>query len=68
MTLFTNYRERPSEKGFEQRFDPGFGQCTEVKMGRKSTLSVIRKGTLQTRPRLFGRSQKGCSRKLSSRR
>src|SRR5215207_1245098 len=56
-------RERPFEKVFEQRFDYGFGQYTEAKMGRKSTLTGHRKGTLQTRPRLFGQSQKGNSRK-----
>ena len=29
-------------------------------MSRKSTLSVARKGMLQTRPRLFGQSQRNC--------
>ena len=35
-------------------------------MSRKSTLSVARKGMLQTRPRLFGQSRKELSRKLAS--
>src|SRR5215210_3908320 len=62
-STFQTVSERPSEKVFEQRFDYGFGQYTEAKMGRKSTLTGHRKGTLQTRPRLFGQSQKVYSRK-----
>jgi hypothetical protein len=55
--------EKPSEKGYEQRLERGFGRHTE----HERDLRVVCSATLQAPPTLFGQSRKANSAKLNFR-
>src|SRR5215217_8445226 len=63
--LFTEVPGETVRKGYEQHSDRGFWAVYGGQNGPKSTVSASRRATPQTPPRLFGRVQKWCSRRLA---